>query len=255
MKLTFDQNLFTQFSLDSGGLTMLGGVTHALPEPGSYRGVVYRGTDRLATFYVNADKNSAVAQANIDLSRLDPSTVIAPTPIRTTAAQVSECCGGSEDGAGHDSTFVVNPKGYVVFHVSAGTGGYNVILRKAEEDPKTSVFDSRKLSEGDIFSIAIIRPGMYSLQNTLTRAEGRITVAYPRLGETAYRPPNPVSCECTADGFQPHYLDLKPGQGVHFHFKVPSRIKIDLSKPDDGPGKRFGPATAGWRKSALSTKS
>ncbi len=50
MKMTFDQNLFTQIGLDSGSLTMLGGVTHRFLEPGQYRGVVYRGKESLGNF-------------------------------------------------------------------------------------------------------------------------------------------------------------------------------------------------------------
>jgi hypothetical protein len=90
MKLTFDQNLFTQTSLDSGSLNMLGALTHTLCEPGQYRGVVYKGSEILSAFYIVADKNSPVAQANIDLATLDPSVIAAPS--RSVGGPEPGCC-------------------------------------------------------------------------------------------------------------------------------------------------------------------
>src|SRR6516165_9596369 len=247
MKLTFDQNLFTQTGLDSGALNMLGALTHSLSEPGHYRGSVYRGSENIAAFYIVADKNSPVAQANIDLSTLDPAIIHAPS---RGFDQGAGCCGDSYSST--MTQFTVNPKGYVVFHVSAGAGGYAVMVRRAEEDPNTRVFDSRELSEGDVFSAAIIRPGTYSVENVLTNAKGQVIVAYPRRGETAYRPPGPVVFHCSANEIEPERADLQPGQGIIFHFKVRSRIKIELLSADDGPGTPLGPTTRGWKKARLS---
>ena len=249
MKLTFDQNLFTQTSLDSGALNMLGALTHSLSEAGQYRGAVYRGTENIGAFYVVADKNSPVAQANVDLATLDPSIIYAPS--LSVDGQSSGCSCDQQGASAKTTQFVVNPKGYVVFHVSAGPGGYAVMVRKAEEDPRTKIYDSRKLSEGDIFSAAIIRPGTYSVENDLTKAKGQLTVAYPRVGKTAYRPPKPIDFHCSASAIEPVKAELQPGQGIHFHFTVPSRIKIDLLKADDGPGKSLGPTITGWQKAAL----
>jgi hypothetical protein len=236
MNLTFDRSLFTQTDLDSGSLTMLGAVTHSLSEPGQYRGTVYRETENIAAFYIAADKNSPVAQANIDLSALDPLGVQSR----------------SADCKGEGAQFTINPKGYVVFHVSAGAGGYAVRVRRAEEDPNLELFDSRRLSEGDVFSAAIIRPGTYSVENVLTNARAQVTVSYPRMGETAYRPPKPIDFHCSENEIEPERADLQPGQGIHFHFRVPSRIKIELLNADDGPGKPLGPTNRGWQKATLS---
>jgi hypothetical protein len=252
MNLTFDRNLFTQTTLDSGALTMLGGVTHCLLEPGQYRGIVFRESEDIAAFYIDADKNCAVAQANIDLASLDPAVVVSP---RQAKSAVSGDCGcGPGASPGGTTKFIVHPKGYLVFHVSAGAGGYSVIVRKAEEDPKTNLFDTRKLSEGDVFSCAIIRPGQYSIENTVTKAGARITVLYPKVGKTGYRPPKPITFECGSRGMEPQQAEVQPGQGIHFRFKAPSRIKIDLLKPDDGPGKPLGPKNLGQRLVAVTKK-
>ena len=248
MKLTFDQNLFTQTTLDSGSLTMLGALTHSVSEPGGYRGIVYRGTENIAAFYIVADKNSPIAQASVDLSTLDLSVVGAPD--RTVDGQGPGCCRDLQSSA--TTHFTVNPKGYVVFHVSAGSGGYAVMVRRAEEDPNLKIFDSRQLARGDVFSAAIIRPGTYSVENVLTNAKAKVAVAYPRMGETAYRPPRPIDFHCSAKKIEPGKADLQPGQGIHFRFEVPSRIKIELLKADDGPGRPLGPTTRGWKKATLS---
>jgi len=242
MRTTFDQNLFTQIGLDSGSLTMLASVVHTFPEPGEYRGAVHLGEKVESVFYIKADKNSPVAQVNIDLGSLTAS-----------AAPASGSGCGCEEGAKEGrNEFVVNPKGYAVFHVSAGAGGYYVHLRKADQDPKQKVFDSRKLEEGDIYSAVILRPGRYSVINALGKgAAGELTVHYPSDGKKAYRPPAPLRVEVGEKGFEPKKIEIHPGQGISFHFQQSARIKIELVKPDDGPKDRGESSRAGWTKSSL----
>jgi hypothetical protein len=239
MKMTFDQNLFTQIGLDSGALTMLGGVTHRFLEAGQYRGVVYRGGDSIGKFYINVDKNSPIAQANIDLAAFDTSL---PPPATSSTGTTNA-----------ETTFEVNPKGYAVFHVSAGAGGYAVRASKAAEDPKQqNQFDSRQLSGEDIFSAVILRPGTYSASNGLnTKAKGKITVGYPKVGETAYRPPSPTKVVCSESGFEPANVELQPGQAVLFQANAPTRITLELVKADDGPAGRAEHTRGGWKKAAL----
>ena len=227
MNSPIDRNIFSQIGLDSGSLTILGAIIHSFPEPGEYRGVLYRGTEIVGAFYITVDKNSPVAQANVDLAKLGG-----------VMTEPSKCCPESGDSRTH---FVVNPRGYVVFHVSGGSGGYYVNVEKVEEDPRKNLFNSRKLDERDIFSAVIIRPGTYSVTNLLTKARGDIVVAYPKIGKTAYRPPSPVRVECSREAIEPKRIELQPGQGMLYHFKVPSHIKIELLRPDDGPNIRSEP--------------
>jgi len=233
MNLTFDQNLFTQVGLDSGLLTMLGSVVHSFKEPGEYRGSVHQEGGEQAVFYVTVDKNSSVAQANIDLASLNKTS--------------DPCC---EPSPNH---FEVNPKGYAVFHVSAGAGGYSVHIRRAEENPQEKVFNSQQLGDGDLFSAVIIRPGTYSVVNTLTQAKAEVVVSYPGTGKVAYRPPAPVRVEVERNNFEPRRIELKPGQGLLFECKTQARIKIALLKADDGPGKPRPTGRTGWKKNTLPT--
>jgi hypothetical protein len=236
MNLTFDQNLFTQVGLDSGSLTILGSVIHSFHEPGEYRGSVHKAEGGQAIFYVSVDKNSPAAHVNIDLASLR----------EYSDSTQKECC----DDSG-ENRFTVNPKGYVVFHVSSGSGGFSVHVRRAEEDPKEKVFNSQELSEGDIFSAAMIRPGTYSVVNRLAKAKAKVVVSYPEIGKTAYRPPAPMRVQVGPRGFEPAVIALKPGQGLIFDVKAPARIVIELAKADDGPGYDQQTPRRGWSKNTL----
>jgi hypothetical protein len=235
MNMTFDRNLFSQIGLDSGSLTMLGAVTHSFREPGEYRGTVDTGEGGRAVFYISVDKDSPAAQVNIDLAAL----------AQPSEKDIKCGCEGSQN------RFSVNPKGYAVFHVSRGAGGYHVHVRRAREKADEKVFDSRQLDDGDIFSAVILRPGTYSAVNAHTKARAEIVVPYPHAGETPYRPPAPVRVQAARGYFEPRCIELQPGQGLLFECKTPSRIQIELEKPDDGPGSPQEPGTRGWRKSSL----
>ncbi|HVP22991.1 MAG TPA: hypothetical protein VMS77_03665 [Conexivisphaerales archaeon] len=231
---TMDANLYTQIGLDSGSLTMLGTVVHSIPEPGEYRGVLHRGDSVEAVFYVKVDKESASAQANIDLSALGESS-----------SDECKCHSGHHSGAHH---FVVNPRGYVVLHVSKGSGGYFVVIEKAEENSRAKPFDSRSLQEGDLFAATILRPGTYSFTNLSTKAQGEVVVPYPVVGKFANPPPAPLRITSTRVSHEPKRIVVQAGQGMIFEPKVPSRFKIELVKADDGPSRPKAPARDGWRK-------
>lgn len=219
MNITFDRNVFTQMGLDSGALTMLSAVTHSFPEAGEYRGTVRNDKgEGLAVLYISADKDSPVAQVTIDLASL-----------------IKNSFPGKEDGTcdGGVNRFTVNPKGYAVFHVSKGSGGYNVHIRKAEKETQ-QIFDSRHLQDKDIFSGVIIRPGLYIVNNEYSKAKAEIVVSYPKIEKTAYRPPGPLRVIVSEKGFVPDKIELKPGQGFSFDCKTSSRIKIELREPYDG---------------------
>ena len=217
-KLLFDRNLFTQIGLDSGALTMLGTLVHGFGDPGEYRGTAQKGDGPEATFQVSVDRSCAVAQVNVDLATL----------------------ADEDDGCGDDARrFVVHPKGFAVFHVSGGSGGYWVNLRRADEDPAVKAYDSRRLEQGDIFSAVLLRPGRYAIENALSKARGEVTVAYPTVGKVAYRPPAALDAEC-GETIKPHAIRLKPAQGLNVHVTAPARVKITLVEPDDGPQSRPG---------------
>jgi hypothetical protein len=237
MNVTMDPHLFTQIGLDSGSLTMLGTIVHSFPNPGEYRGVVHEGAEVKATFSLSSDKNSAVAQVSIDLASLVSAT-------GKSYSETSSCCKETlGDKAPH--RFIVNPRGYALFHVSHGAGGYSVHVRRTDADEKDKGYDSRSLVQGDLFTAIFLRPGIYSITNTLTGATGEIVVNYPRRNEKRYRPPLPVRVACNQKSFEPNKLQVDPGQGVIFENRASARVVIKLEKADDGPKAKEPPVPFG----------
>ena len=148
MKATIDPNLYTQIGLDSGSLTILGSIVHSLGDPGEYRVALHHGESVEGVCFITADKNSPAAQVTVDLAALSAAPEQAGG---NTPGDKGCCCGGGEQGAGGQS-FTVNPKGYVLFRVSGGGGGYYVHVRRIDEDPKDKGYDSRAIGGGDLFS-------------------------------------------------------------------------------------------------------
>ncbi|MDP2659400.1 MAG: hypothetical protein Q8R28_01545, partial [Dehalococcoidia bacterium] len=172
MKAFINRDLITQTGVDSGALTMLGSVVRNFPEPGEYLGTVFQGDREGARFQLAVDKESAAMQVDIDLANL--------------SAAPREECPCKEGSGGGLRRFVVNPKGYVVFHVSRGPGGYAVRVAGVAGEHQGKPFDSRELQEGDLFAVTLIRPGAYSVSNLSNKARGEIVVAYPKAGKAPF---------------------------------------------------------------------
>lgn len=228
MSVTFDRNLFTQIGLDSASLTMLGSVVHCFSQPGDYRAVVHEGSKVVAAFTIRSDTASSNAQATIDL----PLLASVPDPSHPEGCPC--CADGSTKRVG-PREFVVNPRGFVLFHVSRGAGGYYVHARRADAEQEDKGYDSRTLAPGDVFTAIVLRPGTYTMTNSLTGGKGELVVTYPKPGEKRYRPGAPVRVICHENGLEPDRVQIGPGQGVIFESRVPGRIQIKLEKPDDGP--------------------
>lgn len=153
--------LFSQIGLDSGALTILGGVVHRFPDPGHYRGVVTSLDGRTSVFQLTADESQAAIPVNIDLAAI----------VQGSASPRCQCSAG-HNGQPH---FVVRCHTPVMFHVSGGPGGYAVHVSPGAEEPKRPVFDSRQLGGGDLFAATILRSGLYTVTNTLARKwQGRL---------------------------------------------------------------------------------
>jgi len=216
LKAFINWPIFTQTSIDSGSLTMLGSVLHNFSEPGIYMGTILQNNEAVSTFQLIVDKDSPATQVDIDLASLHQ-------------GKIKHSC--SDDS----KRFEVNPKGYAVFYVSRGSGGYSVVVGRLDENEKARLFfDSRELKEGDIFTATIIRPGLYTVTNIKTKSSGKIVVTYPKRGKVPFRPPRPKSIECNKDSLDPNKIEIHATQGQIYKIKTPSRIKIELIEPDDG---------------------
>lgn len=241
MNAAAQSHLFKQTGIDSGSLTMLGAIVHQFAEPGEYRGVSLRNDRRDAVFYLKVEEGSAVNQVNIDLASLAGGS-----------AQASSCCG--KGVAGGARSFTLSAKGRAVFHVSEGPGGYALHIGKSSSEPSPREFDSLELKGGDLFAATFVRPGNYTVINVASKQPAKssleVDVAYPRAGEKAYQPPQPVRIECSREGFRPGgKVKLQALQGCIFVCEVEARITAELLKPHDPPAeqrsRRHKPARPG----------
>lgn len=226
--------LFSQIGLDSGALTMLGGIVHRFPDPGQYRGVVISADDSTLVFQLTVDENEAAIPMNFDLAAV----------VEGSAGSPCQCAAGH----GGQPHFVLGCRTPLLLHVSGGRGGYAVHVSPAAEEPQRPVFDSRQLNGGDLFAATILRPGRYTVVNTLDE-NGRgasMEIPIPTVGRSARRPPPAAQVVCGPGGFEPSEIRLSAMQGSVFACETPARISIELEQPYD-PAERPSPAANATR--------
>ena len=235
MKMTFDQNLFTQVGLDSGALTMLGGVTHRFLEPGQYRGVVYRGRRKCGRLLYQCGQEQP-GRAGEHRSRSFRSNLPAP-PASTTGTT----CGCQAGGATAETKFEVNPKGIC----GVSRFGRRRRLRCTRQQScggsqtTESVRQPRTEMRGYLLRCHPAAGNLFRVEWIERESQGQDHGLYPKIGKTAYRPPSPAKVTCSEGGFEPANLELQPGQAVLFQANAPSRITLELVKADDGPAGRL----------------
>ena len=226
-----NRQMFTTRLFDSGALGVLASVIHQFAEPGLYHAVIRRGEEGERTVSFQVSASSANPQLDIDLA--------APTPDRARRERDCHCAPGETSAAGatgRGSVPTVSPKGYVLFYVSHGNGGYSV--RVGREGGKDVVFDSTTLAKGDLFALSLLAPTRYSMQNRLGRARGSIQVA---LSEEAAR--NLAALETTTvevgrDAFRPAEIEVVSGQGIVFTVADEARIVIEQAEEPPPGGER-----------------
>ena len=242
--------LFNQTSLDSGALAGLSTVVHKFTQSGPHTLAVVQNDTAVHQMQLNvsipestpANVASRVVaavsdglnqpggvQPNVDLARF-----------HQLGNQLAEVAVETAIG------------GYVAFHAMTGATGYAVRVDPPPTPPASEgvsrvatapsgpaeAFDSRRLGPGDSFATVLLRPGTYRMANANGGSAGTITVSFPvTIPGTPYRPPDPAVVECQAAGFVPASVSLKPAQGIIVHINTPARVTIDLSAPDDGPGR------------------
>ena len=205
--------IFSQTNLDSGSLTVLASIVHRFSEQGLHYCKIKRGNKEVGSFQILVgDEPAFPASVKIDL-KLMASEFPEPSG--------SEACNCLNVSAG----------GYALFFVSSGVGGYTLEMTMPEARGK-AVFDSQKLTGDDMFVATLLRPGAYKVTNVLTKAQAELRVTYPEIGKTK-RTAEPLKLDCSEKEISPANASVNPGQGTVFSFKVPSRIKIELSSPED----------------------
>jgi hypothetical protein len=245
MKAKLKRHLFTQMSVDSGSLGSLGTVIHPFRESGEYQISILWNNESIRTFSLLVDERYENSQVNIDLYALQRK---APS-----------------------GSFTLKTGGHAVFYLTNGTDGYAVVAtrqpeqkpsdttpstgrRQSAKTPTRPEFDSRELREGDLFAVNLLRPGTYSVVTGAKRPNGEITVAYPKPRGRFDLAPDAVSVEVNEKSFQPVRIEIQAMQGIVFRIHTNSRIRLELTKPNDGPETSQPPRRGTWRKPSVTPK-
>lgn len=216
MKAVLNRALFEKLGADSGAFGVLESVVHQFTKPGAYRVTVFLHDRSVATTDLRVDAAATEAALYVDLSTL-----------QRGLADDACACEGKEQ---HKN--VIKPEGYVVFHTSKGNSGYAVVVERETNRERAHEFDSRRLERGDIYALSLLRPGTYTVRNTLEGGSGQIILGNPPKDKS------PVGLDpiyVDSGRKVPDKLDLLPTQGLVFRITEPSRIVIalrDEAKPE-----------------------
>lgn len=227
MKAKVNIQLLRTTTFDSGALGMLAMVIHQFSSAGRYRATIKQRGHAVTEVDFEVDDNSKVMQLDIDLAQA----------VRSAKARPESCGCTSEK----QTTRVVSPKGFVLFHASSG-GGYSVAVSKTEGKV---VFDSTNLGEGDLFAVSLLEPGTYSMANTIGSVEGEIVVSLTPEAAKRIKTLETLYIDVSQKKLDPKGIEVASSQGLVFRIKDSARILIE--KRHAPPQKRSKPVIR-WQK-------
>jgi hypothetical protein len=226
----FNSRLLTTATFDSGALGLLVHVIHRFPQAGTYQAMVLRDGQRVGTTCFRVTDQTAGTQLNIDLAA-----------VALPAAPAACACREHPESAP-----AVSPDGYVLFHAPRGIGAYAVVVGEAKEGAQ-AVFDSRSLTDGDLFALILIEPTTYGVESPGGAGKGEIRVA-PIPPGTDLRTVAPVFIDATGPGFQPAQVNVHAGQGIVFRARGAKRIVITKRAAPQAARRAAAPAAPGARR-------
>lgn len=227
MKAKVNIQLLNTTNFDSGALGMLAMVLHQFSTAGNYRATIMEKGFRVTDVNFQVKEKSEVMQLDIDLAKA----------VRDAKARPEKCGSRTEE----QTSKVVSPMGYVLFHASSGDG-YSVIVSNGDSE---EVFDSTKLGAGDIFAVSLLEPSKYSMKNTMGSAAGEILV---RLKPDLAKQINTIETrhiEVSEKKFDPERIELASSQGLVF--RIVSAARIVVEKKDPSRAEHTKP-TIRWQK-------
>jgi hypothetical protein len=225
MKARLNRQLFTQRVFDSGSLGVLASVAHPVPAAGRYPVRVLWNDEPIGTFAFQVSDAGEATQLTIDLAEFST----------------------RRDSRGLDEYTlpVLGTKGHIFFHTSSGAGGYSVQI--GAPDGKDGIeFDSRRLSEGDLFVLTLLEPTRYSMTDRAGGAKGEITVTFAREDAKRLASLDTVFVQSRGRVFEPAAVKLVATQGLVFRAGKGSRIVVE--KLEDAPNPPDREPRIRWRK-------
>ena len=226
MKAKVNLQLLKTTTFDSGALGLLAMVIHQFHSVGYYQVAIRQQGRSVADTDFVVDEKSEVLQLNIDLARIAQETKMRPDDHKSKREK--------------QMMRVVSPKGYVLFYASA-VGGYSVIVSKEDG----LIFDSTKLSEGDLFAVSLLEPGNYSMMNRIGSASGAIVVSLTSEVAKQIKTLETRYIDANEKKFDPDRIELASSQGLVFRIKDSAQILI--TKKDSPPPERYKPIIH-WQK-------
>jgi hypothetical protein len=226
----FNSRLLTTATFDSAALGLLVHLVHRFPQEGTYQAVVLRDGQRVGATCFRVTDETAATQLNIDLAS-----------VGLPAGPAGCACREHPESAP-----AVSPKGYVLFHAPRGIGAYAVVVGEAKEGAQAA-YDSRTLSDGDLFALVLIDPTTYGVESPGVAGKGEIRVA-PIPPGTDLRTVAPVYIDATGHGFQPAQVSVHAGQGIVFRARGAKRIVITKRAAPQAARRAAAPAAPGARR-------
>jgi hypothetical protein len=231
MNIKINRFLFSQTNIDSGSLTPHSTIVCKFTDPGEYQGIIMKGSGIVSRFKLNVHEE----RASNRLSSLSTTNSKEVSQISDENKQVNDTSSQINIDLSNITNIYALKKGdYAVFYVSTGAGGYSIEIYRFERGSQIKTFDSKELKDGVIFSAMVIRPGTYLITNTVNNAKADLVVNYPELGKMK-KILIPINIEINAKEIIPNKINIDPSQGLIFKINTLSRIRIELTKPEDRP--------------------
>ena len=231
MNIKINRFLFSQTTIDSGSLTPHSTLVCKFTDPGEYQGIIMKGSGIVSRFKLNVLDERPSSRLS-SLSTINSKETSQLTDVNKQVSDTSNQI--NIDLSNIMSTYTLRKGDYAVFYVSTGAGGYSIEIYRFEKGSQIKTFDSKELKDGVIFSAMVIRPGTYLITNTLNDAKAELVINYPELGKMK-KILIPINIESNTKEIVPNKINIDPSQGLIFRINTLSRIRIELTKPEDRP--------------------
>ena len=231
MNIKINRFLFSQTTIDSGSLTPHSTLVCKFTDPGEYQGIIMKGSGIVSRFKLNV-LNERPSNRLSSLSTINSQETSQLTDVNKQVSDTSNQI--NIDLSNIMSIYTLKKGDYAVFYVSTGAGGYSIEIYRFEKGSQIKTFDSRELKDGVIFSAMVIRPGTYLITNTINNAKAELVINYPELGKMK-KILVPINIETNTKEIVPNKINIDPSQGLIFRINTLSRIRIELTKPEDRP--------------------
>lgn len=231
MNIKINRFLFSQTTIDSGSLTPHSTLVCKFTDPGEYQGIIMKGSGIVSRFKLNVLDERPSSRLS-SLSTINSKETSQLTDVNKQVSDTSNQI--NIDLSNIMSIYTLKKGDYAVFYVSTGAGGYSIEIYRFEKGSQIKTFDSKELKDGVIFSAMVIRPGTYLITNTINDAKAELVINYPELGKMK-KILIPINIESNTKEIVPNKINIDPSQGLIFRINTLSRIRIELTKPEDRP--------------------